>query len=102
MLFKVEMKVNIPHDMPADVAADIKAREKAYAQDLQQQGKWRHLWRVATPTSAFLMWPTTPSCRTWSATCLCSPIWTSPSRPFAGTRRRSMRMIAERKHTVAI
>ncbi len=47
MLFKVEMKVNIPHDMPAEVAADIKAREKAYAQDLQVQGKWRHLWRVA-------------------------------------------------------
>ena len=47
MLFKVEMKVNIPHDMPAEVAADIKAREKAYAQDLQKLGKWRHLWRVA-------------------------------------------------------
>ena len=47
MLFKVEMKVNIPHDMPAEVAADIKAREKSYAQDLQKQGKWRHLWRVA-------------------------------------------------------
>lgn len=47
MLFKVEMKVNIPHDMPADVIADIKAREKAYAQELQTQGKWRHLWRVA-------------------------------------------------------
>lgn len=47
MLFKVEMKVNIPHDMPTDVAADIKAREKAYAQNLQKQGKWRHLWRVA-------------------------------------------------------
>ena len=47
MLFKVEMKVNIPHDMPAEVAADIKAREKAYAQDLQSRGKWRHLWLVA-------------------------------------------------------
>ena len=47
MLFKVEMKVNIPHVMPADVVADIKAREKAYAQDLQEKGKWRHLWRVA-------------------------------------------------------
>lgn len=47
MLFKVEMKVNIPHDMPAEVANEIKAREKAYAQDLQRQGKWRHLWRVA-------------------------------------------------------
>lgn len=47
MLFKVEMTVNLPHDMAAEAAADIKAREKAYAQSLQQQGKWRHLWRVA-------------------------------------------------------
>ena len=47
MLFKVEMKVNIPHQMPVEVADEIKAREKAYAQELQRQGKWRHLWRVA-------------------------------------------------------
>ena len=47
MLFKVEMKVNLPVDMPAETADAIKAREKAYAQELQQQGKWRHLWRVA-------------------------------------------------------
>ncbi|MBO1520501.1 muconolactone Delta-isomerase [Oceanisphaera pacifica] len=47
MLFKVEMKVNIPHDLPAEVVDEIKATEKAYSQDLQQQGKWRHLWRVA-------------------------------------------------------
>ncbi|AKO51217.1 muconolactone delta-isomerase [Marinobacter psychrophilus] len=47
MLFKVEMKVNLPTDMPADIAADIKFREKAYAQRLQENGKWRHLWRVA-------------------------------------------------------
>ena len=47
MLFKVEMKVNLPVDMPADLVADIKSREKAYAQRLQEEGKWRHLWRVA-------------------------------------------------------
>jgi muconolactone D-isomerase len=47
MLFKVEMKVNLPPDMPADTAEGIKSREKAYSQELQQQGKWRHLWRVA-------------------------------------------------------
>ena len=47
MLFKVEMKVNLPHDMPASVSAEIKTTEKAYAHNLQQQGKWRHLWRVA-------------------------------------------------------
>lgn len=47
MLFKVEMKVNIPSAMSAEVAAEIKATEKAYAKKLQEQGKWRHLWRVA-------------------------------------------------------
>ena len=47
MLFHVEMVVKLPPDMPADQVADIKAREKAYSQELQRQGKWRHLWRVA-------------------------------------------------------
>lgn len=47
MLFQVEMTVKLPPDMPAEQAAEIKATEKAYAQQLQDQGKWRHLWRVA-------------------------------------------------------
>jgi len=47
MLFHVEMTVELPPDMPAERAAEIKAREKAYARDLQERGKWRHLWRVA-------------------------------------------------------
>ena len=47
MLFHVEMQVNIPHDVPAEKADAIKAAEKAYAQDLQRQGKWVHLWRIA-------------------------------------------------------
>jgi len=47
MLFHVEMTVKLPPDMPAEQAAEIKATEKAYAQELQKQGKWRHLWRVA-------------------------------------------------------
>lgn len=47
MLFLVRMDVNIPHDLPAAQADDIKAREKAYAQHLQREGRWRHLWRVA-------------------------------------------------------
>ncbi|MFC4166472.1 muconolactone Delta-isomerase [Teichococcus aestuarii] len=47
MLFHVQMEVRLPHDMPAAQADDIKAREKAVAQDLQRQGKWPHLWRVA-------------------------------------------------------
>lgn len=47
MLFHVEMTVKLPPDMPAEQAAEIKSKEKAYAQELQRQGKWRHLWRVA-------------------------------------------------------
>ncbi|MXP62663.1 muconolactone Delta-isomerase [Roseomonas sp. M0104] len=47
MLFHVRMEVRLPPDMPAEQADDIKAREKAHAQDLQRQGKWPHLWRVA-------------------------------------------------------
>jgi len=47
MLFQVEMTVRMPHDMDAERASEIKAREKAYSQDLQREGKWRHLWRVA-------------------------------------------------------
>lgn len=47
MLFHVEMVVKLPNDMPTEQVAEIKAREKAYSQELQRQGKWRHLWRVA-------------------------------------------------------
>ncbi|GAP34320.1 muconolactone Delta-isomerase [Piscinibacter sakaiensis] len=46
MLYLVRMDVTIPHDLPAERAAEIKAREKAYAQQLQRDGRWRHLWRV--------------------------------------------------------
>ena len=47
MLFHVRMDVNIPADLPVDVANEIKAREKAYSHQLQEQGKWRHIWRIA-------------------------------------------------------
>ncbi|ALV41835.1 muconolactone delta-isomerase [Pseudarthrobacter sulfonivorans] len=46
MLFLVRMDVNLPAVMPSEEAAAIKAVEKDYSQDLQQQGKWRHIWRV--------------------------------------------------------
>ena len=47
MLYLVHMQVELPHGMAPDTAAEIKAREKAYSQQLQQQGAWLHLWRVA-------------------------------------------------------
>jgi muconolactone D-isomerase len=46
MLFLVHMRVELPPGMPAAEADDIKAREKAYAQQLQRDGTWQHLWRV--------------------------------------------------------
>lgn len=47
MLFHVKMTVNLPLDMNPEHAARLKADEKALAQNLQREGKWRHLWRIA-------------------------------------------------------
>lgn len=47
MLYHVKMTVNLPADMDPQEAAEIKAREKAYSQNLQRQGIWRHIWRIA-------------------------------------------------------
>lgn len=47
MLFHIRMDVNIPHTIPEAQANEIKLKEKVYAQALQKQGKWRHLWRIA-------------------------------------------------------
>ena len=47
MLFKVDMTVKIPLGYPADELEDIKQREKVYSKQLQREGTWRHIWRVA-------------------------------------------------------
>ncbi|WP_454019994.1 muconolactone Delta-isomerase [Azospirillum sp. Marseille-Q6669] len=47
MLFQVEMDVRLPPDMAPDVAQELKRIERARAQQLQRDGIWRHLWRVA-------------------------------------------------------
>ena len=47
MIFHVRMDVNIPLDIDEEKINAIKVKEKAYAQDLQKQGKWRHLWRIS-------------------------------------------------------
>jgi muconolactone D-isomerase len=47
MLFHVQMDVRLPHDMPADKADALKKTERERAHELQQSGKWRHLWRIA-------------------------------------------------------
>jgi muconolactone D-isomerase len=47
MLFMVEMEVTLPPDMPAERVEELRVRERAIAQELQRDGRWRHLWRVA-------------------------------------------------------
>lgn len=47
MLFMVRMTVKLPHDLPAVDATRLKQAEKELAQELQRQGTWRHLWRIA-------------------------------------------------------
>lgn len=47
MLFHVEMIVELPHGMSAERAASLKAEEKEMSQQLQRDGVWRHLWRIA-------------------------------------------------------
>jgi muconolactone D-isomerase len=47
MLFLVQMQVNIPHTLDPQRVAALLAEEKAFSQELQRDGRWRHLWRVA-------------------------------------------------------
>ncbi len=47
MLFHLKMTVKLPTDMDPAKAAQLKADEKEFAQRLQREGKWRHLWRIA-------------------------------------------------------
>ncbi len=47
MLFMVEMDLDVPYDVDKAQFEDMKAREKTRSQDLQRQGKWPHIWRVA-------------------------------------------------------
>lgn len=47
MLFMVKMDVNVPLDYDPEDFEKLKAIEKARAEELQTNGKWRHLWRVA-------------------------------------------------------
>ncbi|WDS34643.1 muconolactone Delta-isomerase [Pseudoxanthomonas sp.] len=46
MLFHVRMDVKLPLDMDPAKATSLKATEKARFQELQQSGKWRHIWRI--------------------------------------------------------
>jgi muconolactone delta-isomerase len=47
MLFQVSIDVRIPRDTDPEKVAQLSAREHERAKELQLQGKWLHLWRVA-------------------------------------------------------
>jgi muconolactone D-isomerase len=47
MLFHVYITVQIPHDTDPEKIKELSAQEHERAKELQQQGKWVHLWRVA-------------------------------------------------------
>ncbi|WP_201544683.1 muconolactone Delta-isomerase [Psychrobacter sp. H7-1] len=53
MLYHVKMDVLLPTDMNADKVSELKQAEKALSQKLQEQGKWRHIWRIAGQYSNF-------------------------------------------------
>ncbi len=46
MLFLVEMMVHLPHDLDSVVKEGLISNERDMALRLQEQGKWRHLWRI--------------------------------------------------------
>jgi muconolactone D-isomerase len=47
MLFHVAIAVRVPHDIDPEKVKKLGEREHGRAAELQQQGKWLHLWRVA-------------------------------------------------------
>lgn len=47
MLFHVRMDVHLPLSMTEAESTELKSAEKKLAQNLQSEGKWRHLWRIA-------------------------------------------------------
>lgn len=47
MLYHVRMDVQPPQGGDSAEFERLKTEEKAFSQDLQRQGKWVHLWRIA-------------------------------------------------------
>jgi muconolactone D-isomerase len=47
MLFHAIMTIRIPYDTDPEKITKLTAQEHERAKELQLQGKWLHLWRVA-------------------------------------------------------
>lgn len=76
MIFHVRMDVSIPWDLPEQERARLLAGEKQRAQDLQRQGVWLHLWRVAGRYSNISIFEAE------SHETLHEVLWTLPLFPF--------------------
>jgi muconolactone D-isomerase len=46
MLYLVRMRVDLPRDLDPQQARQLSEAERMRSRELQEQGKWRHLWRV--------------------------------------------------------
>ena len=55
MLFLVTTTTTFPSDFSAEKIAEISAQEKDRARELQEQGKWLHIWRVAGTRSSVIV-----------------------------------------------
>lgn len=53
MLYHVRMDVHPPHGIDPAAFERLKAAEKARSQELQRDGRWVHLWRIAGEYSNF-------------------------------------------------
>ncbi len=47
MLFHVAIDIRVPHGTDPETIRQLGTREHDRAAELQRQGKWLHLWRVA-------------------------------------------------------
>jgi muconolactone D-isomerase len=47
MLFHVQMTIRVRPDEDPQKIKELSTREVALAKDLQNSGKWRHIWRIA-------------------------------------------------------
>lgn len=47
MLFHVVITVRVPPEVSPEVLKDLQHREHERATELQERGKWAHLWRIA-------------------------------------------------------
>jgi muconolactone D-isomerase len=47
MLFHVHIDIRIPRDLDPEALRELQEHEHERATELQLQGKWTHLWRVA-------------------------------------------------------